>query len=236
MDYSLLNREHLFMHPHFLKILVILCFMTGSVSFADDKVSHFQISLLRAAPGEMPDLIEHVKSIKQANKQQMLILRHSQGDHWDLMLMQPATENVSATVSYADWVDFQHDFIAQATLDWPQLVNMSKGANLFHIEMFQAANKRYQKLLEQRVMENNYLVATQRSANLIFETTFGSDVDLFTLGIYPDLAAFAAEPDLKPEVFEKAAVEAGFKSRGDIGFYLREFLVGHQDTLATQIE
>jgi hypothetical protein len=85
-------------------------------------------------------------------------------------------------------------------------------------------------------MENNYLVATQRPANLIFETVFGSDVDLFTLGIYPNLAAFAAEPELAPEVFEKAATDAGFRSRSDIGFYLRQFLVGHHDTLATQIE
>ena len=35
--------------------------------------------------------------------------------------------------------------------------------------------------------------------------------------------------------FEKAAVDAGFKSRSDIGLYLRQFLVSHQDTLATQV-
>ena len=67
----------------------------------------------------------------------------------------------------------------------------------------------------------------------IFETQFGSDTDVFTIVFYKDLKAFATDPDLPEAVFEKAAIDAGFKSRNDIGFYLRQFLVGHQDTLAT---
>jgi hypothetical protein len=216
-----------------IKILCTWLLFIGLVQAAE---SQFHITLLRAAPGELPTLIEQARQQKASRDNQLLILRHSQGDHWDLMLMQPLEESLPTRDDYSQWVDFQDDFIARAPLDWVQLANLSKGANLFHIEMFQAANKRYAELLEQRVMENNYLVATDRQANLIFETTFGSDVDLFTLGIYSDLQAFAAEPDLDSAVFEKAAVDAGFKSRSDIGFYLRRFLVGHQDTLATQIE
>lgn len=198
--------------------------------------NYYQVSLLRAAPGHMPELIELVKAQKTQSKGEMLIMRHSQGDHWDLMLMLPSDGRANSPISYQSKVDFQHDFLVSSHYDWHSLQRLSKGANLFHVEMFQAAMGLYDELLEERVMENNYLVATQRNANLIFETVFGSDVDLFTLGIYPDMPAFAAEPELTSETFEKAAKVAGFKSRSDIGFHLRRFLVGHQDTLATQID
>jgi hypothetical protein len=198
---------------------------------------NYQISLLRAAPGEMPELIESVKQRKTQLNGNMLIMRHSQGDHWDLMLLMPLAEGqFPQQHSYQSYVDFQHDFTATSDAQWSAIQKSSIEADLFHIEMFQAAHGLYDELLQQRVMENNYLLATERNANLIFETSFGSDVDVFTLGIYSDLLSFATTPDLAPERFEKAATDAGFKARSDIGFYLREFLVGHQDTLATQIK
>lgn len=218
-------------------ILLLVCLVAGSKISSAESFYRYQVSLLRAAPGEMPALIELVKQRKQQLQGDMLIMRHSQGDHWDLMLLMPLTKNENPQqFSYQTKVDFQHDFLVSSSVKWPALEKQALGANLFHIEMFQAARGLYPQLLQQRVMENNYLSATQRKANLIFETEFGSDVDLFTLGIYPDLKAFATDPDLAPEVFEKAAQDAGFKARSDIGFYLRKFLVGHQDTLATQIE
>lgn len=231
------------MKKNIVRTLMLFIACASSNAFAQNS---YQVSLLRAAPGDMPALIEMVQARKAALKGEMLIMRHSQGDHWDLMLMMPAnnpkantgTANIAVTrpISYQAKVDFQHDFLVTSETDWKSLMGLSKGADLFHIEMFQAARGLYDKLLEQRIMENNYLLATQRKANLIFETSFGSDVDLFTLGIHADLKAFATDPDLPSEVFEKAAKKAGFKARSDIGFYLREFLVGHQDTLATQIE
>jgi len=211
-------------------ILLVMC------TTAVQAENFYQVSLLRAAPGHMPELIDLVKARKLKLKGEMLIMRHSQGDHWDLMLLSPGSERLEKPVSYQEKADFQHDFLVTSSIDWNSLEKKSLGANLFHIEMFQSAMGKYADLLEQRKMENNYLVATQRDANLIFETFFGSDVDLFTLGIYPDMQAFAAEPELTDETFEKAAKVAGFASRSDIGFYLRRFLVAHQDTLATQID
>ena len=212
---------------------LLLLSATLSQANADNQ---YQVSLLRAAPGHMPELIDLVKARKVQLKGNMLIMRHSQGDHWDLMLMSPSSEELTKPTSYQSKADFQHDFMVSSERDWNSLQKLSSGANMFHIEMFQAAMGQYENLLEQRKMENNYLVATQRSANIIFETVFGSDVDLFTLGIYTDMPAFAAEPELTNETFEKAAKVAGFESRSDIGFYLRRFLVAHQDTLATQID
>lgn len=213
--------------------LMLMLGMTVPVQAADN---HYHITLLRASIGTMPAMIDAVKERKSALDGEMLIMRHSQGDHWDLMLLAPASEAFPDQANYQSQADFQHDFLATSDADWQTVKKMAEGANLFHVEMFQAASGLYDKLLEQRIMENNYLVATEREANLIFETRFGSDVDLFTLGIYQDMQAFAASPVLPPEAFEKAAVDAGFKARSDIGFYLRKFIIGHQDTLASQIE
>ena len=207
-----------------------------SVSIGAQAENLYQVSLLRASPGLMPELIEMVKQRKTQLKNEMIIMRHSQGDHWDLMLLAPANNELPESYSYQSKADFQHDFLASSDIAWDAIGKLAKDADLFHIEMFQAAKGLYPELLAQRHMENEYLEATQRQANIIFQTKFGSDTDLFTLGIYADMQAFAAEPDLAPEVFEKAAVDAGFKARSDIGFYLRRFLVGHQDTLASQIK
>jgi hypothetical protein len=46
---------------------------------------------------------------------------------------------------------------------------------------------------------------------------------------------FATDPDLTDEEFEDAALKAGFESRSTIGLYLRQFLVGHNDTIATKV-
>ena len=85
-------------------------------------------------------------------------------------------------------------------------------------------------------MENAYLTSTQRNANVIFETTFGSDVDSFTIGYYKDMPQFASMPDLPEQTFAKAATDAGFESRNTIGLYLRELILTHNDTLATRVD
>lgn len=214
---------------------IIICIGLAKVAAATDN-HYYQITLLRAHPGELPDLINKVKADKSSLKGNMLIMRHSQGDHWDLMLLAPTSTELSKPLSYQSLVDFQHDFLVSSRFNWKKIQNLSADSGLFHIEMFHAARGQYQALLKQRHMENQYLLATSRQANLIFETHFGSDVDLFTLGFYKNMQAFAAEPNLADNIFEKAAKDAGFKSRADIGFYLRQFLVTHQDTLATRVE
>ncbi|NNC98543.1 MAG: hypothetical protein HKN85_00010 [Gammaproteobacteria bacterium] len=221
-------------YPNFFIAVLILSALSFEVT--SNEFNRYQVTLLRASPGQLPELIAEVKKQESRSRQDILVMRHSQGDHWDLMLLMPAGAALSKPVNYQQLVDFQHDFLSTSEIDWPTLQKLSTNAGLFHVEMFHAAAGAYAGLLEQRKMENQYLEATQRKANLIFETYSGSDVDLFTLGIYTDLQAFAAEPALPDEVFEKAATDAGFKSRSDIGFYLRRFLVAHQDTLATQVK
>lgn len=196
----------------------------------------YQITLLRAATGKMPALMDLAKVEREQLKGNLVIMRHSQGDHWDLMLMKAAGEGMPTEFAYDKLADFQHDFIAASALTWQQFFTKAEKSGLYHIEMFQAAANRHHALMEQRIMENDYLEKTQRQANTIFETRFGSDVDSFTIGFYEDFPAFAAEPDLPAEAFEKAAKDAGFAARSDIGFHLRRTLAGHNDTFATQVK
>ena len=219
---------------HFPRTVSLLLVVAATTVQVHSKAL-YQVSLLRAHPGEMSSLIEDVRQEREHRDGDMVIMRHSQGDHWDLMLLSPAPKNPLSVHSYGGRVDFQHDFLATSTMDWPRIKKLSADAGLFHVEMFRAARGQHDSLLRQRSMENEYLVATGRRANSIFETVIGSDVDLFTVGFYDDLQQFAAEPELEESEFENAAKKAGFQSRSDIGFYLRRFLVGHQDTLATRI-
>ena len=93
-----------------------------------------------------------------------------------------------------------------------------------------------EQLLEQRRMENNYLGATGLKPNMIFRRAAGSDVDSFTIGFHEDMEAFAAPSDVSDEDKEAAAVDAGFKARSDISFYLRTLISGHHDTLAVRVD
>lgn len=208
-------------------LLIILC---SAPLFAQN---NYQVTLLRAAPGELGELLDHVKTQKSDAEGNMMIMRHSQGDHWDLMLMAPFQK--PEMYDYSNWVDFQHDFLVESEVSWEQLMQKDADAGLYHIEMFNAARGLHEELLEQRAMENIYYNETNRAGNVIFVTKFGSDVDNFTLGFYKDMLDFAADPDLSDKEFEDAALKAGFESRSTIGLYLRKFLVGHNDTIATKV-
>ncbi len=223
------------MYLHRLKIslIVLLSSFLGSLSIAADL---YKVTLLRAAPGTFESLIKEVKSQKKTQKGELIIMRHSQGDQWDLMLLQPAGELATVETDYRQLADYQHSFLAKSDSPWSSLKKRTAVSGLFHIEMFKAMHSKAAALLEERRMENAYLAATQQVTNAIFETTFGSDVDSFTIGFHKDLASFASSPDLPSEVFEQAAKDAGFKNRADLSFYLRSLILSHHDTLASRVD
>ena len=195
----------------------------------------YRITLLRATPGSLGPLLKETSQLRQRKKGDLVIMRHSQGDHWDLMLMDPAGKTPATEMVLTTPIAFQHSFLATADHSWQHIRQSAEKNALYHIEMFHAVAGKKEELLGQRRMENAYYHATQRAGNVIFTTTFGSDVDSFTVGFYPDLAAFASMPDLPEAVFEKAATDAGFTSRSAIGLYLRELILSHHDTLATKV-
>ena len=218
-----------------MKTLLVLAsmYLVPFFSFAEE---NYRVTLLRATPGGLADLIMSVKDYRAKLGGNVSIMRHSQGDHWDLMLLEPSGTSPTNVVDFGAIADFQHSFLAKSDIDWKTIQSKAVISDLYHIEMFHAMHGKAKELIKQRKMENAYLTATERKANIIFETTFGSDVDSFTIGYYKDMPEFASMPDLPPQNFAKAATDAGFKSRDTIGLYLRELIISHNDTLATRID
>ncbi|PHS29276.1 MAG: hypothetical protein COA85_00980 [Robiginitomaculum sp.] len=215
---------------------------------------------LRAAPGELKALISDLKALEKqgfyshGDRIAPLIMRHSQGDQWDLMLLEPigsyaeffaperlksegrnTFESAETLGNMEGRITYKDELFAYGPS--PEFVAAyTKGAGFFHIEMFDALPGMNNKLLEQREMENAYLVATKRRGNLIFDGDMGTNVDSFTIGAYKDLAAFAARPDLAEGASLKAAKDAGFEDDNSIGFYLRTLISAHHDTLANRVK
>ena len=90
------------------------------------------------------------------------------------------------------------------------------------------------KLLEEREMENDYLINIDRKPNLIFTRLFGPRWDQFTIGGYQDMHDFAGPP-VSLEEEDKAAKDAGFEGVNYIGSYLRSLISNHNDTLAKKV-
>src|SRR3546814_19314731 len=83
-------------------------------------------------------------------------------------------------------------------------------------------------------MENAYLLAINSRPNLIWVGAQGSDVDVFTIGFYPSIVAFAAPAPVTDAQAEAAARASGFQGRAFIGTYLLRFLHTHPATLAVK--
>ena len=198
----------------------------------------YRVSTIRAAPGALQELLKRIAS-SEDSPSSPLVMRHSQGDQWDLMIIEAinASETMSASfVAESDaLIAFEEDHFAYGP-SW-KTISTAYGANSFyHIEMFEAVAGKAADLLEQRRMENVYLSATGQTTNLIFRRAAGSDVDVFTIGFHKSLGVFAAPSDVSDEDKETAAKEAGFKGRFDISFYLRSLISGHHDTLAVKVD
>ena len=198
----------------------------------------YRVSTVRAAPGAFENLLEQLVTRKESPPSS-LIMRHSQGDQWDLMVIEPidASQAMKASLIAAmqKLIAFEENHFAYGP-SWDVLITAHQGNSFYHIEMFEAVAGKADELLRQRRMENAYLSATGQVPNTIFRRAAGSDVDVFTIGFHKNLEAFAAPSGVSDEDKEAAAIEAGFKSRADISFYLRSLISGHHDTLAVKVD
>ncbi|HET6898743.1 MAG TPA: hypothetical protein VFK70_10355 [Vicinamibacteria bacterium] len=189
-----------------------------------------RMTLLRAAPGRLLDLVAAVKG-------RGLVLRHSQGDQWDLMVLAPVAgyADLAAAPPLADaaLVAWQEDELVRGP-DVARLDGFS-GAGLYHIEMFVALAGRRGDVVHEREMENAYLAALGRPRNAIFVREFGAAWDSFTIGPYRSWKHFAERDDIPPERSSAAARAAGFEGDDRIGPYLRSLIQSHHDTLATPV-
>jgi hypothetical protein len=231
-------------------------FLLGLLCWAplSGQESLYRVITIRAAPGEFGEWLEQSAAIRGAYVERgdraPFILRHTQGDHWDLMLIEPwgsfqdylsaermakRSEASEAMALLRRWLDDAPAFREDLFSLGPPVEELERlfGENgFYHVEMFHALPYRKSELLEQRRMENDYLARTGQRTNTIWVGIGGSDVDAFTIGFYPDHATFAAGSSMSEEERNAAAREAGFEGADDIAPYLRSLISRHQDTLA----
>ncbi len=241
-----------------MKILTLILLFTVlfSATHADNYV--YKVILVRAAPDKLQELIELLKqdmvNYQKFGMEKPYMMRHSQGDQWDLFIIWPIESmgkyfNETNMLKRAESVlldkpydNIIWDYIAhheELFVEGPKLTefkNMFDSYDYYHVEMFIALANKRRELLNERVMENDYLIAIGRRPNLIFNKVAGSRWDNFSIGFYEDIKDYAASADIDPMLKEKAAREAGFKGADFIGSYLRRFINEHHDTLAGAIK
>jgi len=217
----------------------------------------YKVSLVQAAPGKLLDLIDVYKSqaaeLKQAGDEAPLWMRHSQGDHWDLMILWPmgsyseyyqperagkrqkAAQAGKLDDKFKELIAWQEDLFAYG----PPLADLRKAfaaGAFFHVEMFVALPGMFGELYKEREMENTYAKALKEPENFIFVRNQGAAWDIFTIGVFRDLKHYAESADALPKDQEAAAKAAGFEAPSQIGPYLRRFIREHHDTLAVAIK
>lgn len=237
------------------KILVISVLFLSISSSAQDQL--YKVTLLRANPGDLLELIdllkEDISNYERFLENKPYLLRHSQGDHWDLMLIHPIDEleryfsseksqqRSNSNVFEKPYGDTFFDLVSfqeEAIVNGPSInafINAFENYQLFHIEIFTALAGSQKELLDQRLAENQFYAGIEHRPNFIFTRVFGPSWDSFTIGYYADMHDFAGH-DIPFEEEDLAAKEAGFEGVNFIGSYLRSLIAEHHDTLAWKVE
>ena len=234
------------------RLLLLTFFIISTQAFAQEY--YYKVTTMRAAPGKLLELIDMLKEDMNNHNElgirEPYLMRHSQGDHWDLLMIYPIGTSLGAHFTnksisrrqasktqdqpydsnYFDWISFQEEQIVTGP-DFVEFNKRFKEFGYYHVEMFQALAGKRNELLKEREMENVYLKEIKRDENLIFTKVMGGEIDCFTLGFYRDIKHFAESADIPIEEEDRAAKVAGFESVYTIGSYLRSLLLQHFDTL-----
>jgi|SRR5690348_983093 len=240
------------------KITLILCTVLTAFSpraFAQNNTYLYKVTLVQAAPGKLTELIDLDKArfadLKSAGDETPLWMRHSQGDHWDLMILYPMgsyaeyyqseriTKRNKAEARTAEQVKQDVAWQEDLFVYGPPLAELRKAfvnGGLFHVEMFISLPGMFADLYKEREMENAYAKAVHEPENFIFVRDQGAAWDIFTIGVFRDLKHYAQSADVPAKDQEAAAKAAGFQSPADIGPYLRRFIREHHDTLAVAVK
>jgi hypothetical protein len=229
----------------------------GAESKAQGTGYLYKATLLQAAPGKLLELIEFLKSKaeldQKAGDPAAIWMRHSQGDHWDLLLLIPmesysqyyspnrmarrndADRAARSLTTASPLIAWQEDVFVYGPPLEELKTAFAQGA-FYHVEMMQALPGRLADLRKEREMENAYSKKLDRPRNFIFLRDQGAGWDIFTIGVYRDLKHYAESADIPVKQQEEAARAAGFDSASAIGPYLRTLIRSHHDTLATAIK
>ncbi len=243
-----------------MMIKILLLALLTITPLQDDSYL-YKVTLIRAAPGHLLDVMEayreRIPFYDAAGEPRPSMIRHSQGDHWDLMVIEPvenlpayyAADRVARRLAAGESVGMTpHEFDArlQEIVSWKEETFFSSvpleefgrlfdNNGYFHVEMFVALGGKGLELYRQREMENDYLRRIGRPQNLIFDKTLGGAWDSFTLGFYRDLKHYAESVDIPSELQQEAAIAAGFEGADKIGTYMRTLIARHNDTLGGKV-
>jgi hypothetical protein len=222
----------------------------------------YRFVLIQAAPGRLPDLIDLYRGrlpvIAAGGDELFFIVRHSQGDRWDLLVIYPSG---SFTGYYsADRVRRRDEAAAKAGVSGEQFARQfyelvswhedvfvlgpplaefrqyMKDAGLVHLEMFQALAGKRDALIEERRMESRFNRERSRPEALLFTHEQGAAWDVITLDAFRNWRHYAESETIPQEVNDAAAKKAGFANADAIGPYLRSLIALHHDTLATVVK
>jgi hypothetical protein len=217
----------------------------------------YRFVIVQAAPGKLVDLIELYRSrmpvIAAGGDELPLIVRHSQGDHWDLCIIYPSgtfTEyysrervakraaagdasglsNAEFAARFYSMVAWHEDLYAEGP---PLEVFRAhvRGMGLAHFEMLLALAGKRGDLVRERQMENVFNRGRGRGGTLIFVHDQGAAWDVITLGVYRDWRHYAESEAIPADVNAAAAKAAGFDGPDAIGPYMRTLISTHRDTL-----
>jgi len=217
----------------------------------------YRTLLVRAGPGSLLELIDMYKDrsavYETSGESAPFIMRHSQGDHWDLLLIFPmgsfddyysperaSLRSEAAAQSGMSEAKFQHELAKLVAWreelyvlgpNWDAVRARLNSGAYYHVEMFLALPGKRDELFKQREMENEYLAYIDRPQNLIFTRAGGASWDSYTLGVYSDLKHYAESADIPNELQQEAALAAGFEGADKIGSYMRTLILKHNDTL-----
>jgi hypothetical protein len=227
-----------------------------AITVQADTTYLYRTHFVRAAPGQILELIdvyqERMSFFDVAGEPAPFIMRHAQGDHWDLQIMFPmgsfedyyGAERMGRRARAAAGSGVSEEGFRKRTralTSWqedlyvlgPPLETMTEIMNsggYFHTEIMIALPGKQDELFHEREMENVYQRLTGRPERMIFTRVSGAPWDNFTLGIFRDLQHFAAPSGMTAEETEAAAREAGFESSAKVGVYMRSLILRHQDT------
>ena len=217
----------------------------------------YRFVIVQAAPGKLRDLIDLYRArmpvIAAGGDELPFVVRHSQGDHWDLCLIYPsgsftayyskdrvAKRQAAGEASGVPNAEFARRFYSMVS--WHEDLYAAgpplevfrdhvRGMGLAHFEMLLALPGRRDDLIKERQMENVFNRERGRGGTLIFVHDQGAAWDVITLGVYRDWRHYGETENIPAELNATAARKAGFESPDAIGPYMRTLISTHRDTL-----
>lgn len=219
----------------------------------------YKFVTIQAAPGKLPDLLALYRQrwpVMTANGDETpIVVRHSQGDRWDLLVIYPigsftsfyspermARREAAGQASGLPNARFQerlYELIAwhEDVFVWgPPLAELRAyvaGATVAHLEMMQARAGQHEALTRQRHMESDFNVNRGRPRMLVFTHQEGAAWDVITLDAWKDWRQYGEAQMVPADVSEAAAKKAGFASADAVGVAMRSFINTHHDTLGS---